>query len=301
MVIVFFSIKMEPLFRSVQQKLDRLNTVLQENIAGARLVKAFVRADHESERFEVANLDYTERNIQVMQFMSTMSPGADRLRQHRHGHCDLVPAGCESIQGGMTVGQIVAFTNYLLTTMGPLIMMTRLSNHLGQRHRLGPAGRTKCWIPTRSARQSPAPCLLPEHTQARSEFRTWSFHYNGSTDTHRAGRDQPGRRTGPDGRHPGRDRGGQDFAGQPDPALLRRPPAARCCSTGWISAPSSRIRSWRTIGIVPQETILFSGTVRDNIRYGRPDASEEEVIAAAQAAQAHDFIIELPEGYDTPD
>ena len=62
-VIIFFSIKMEPLFRIVQQKLDRLNTVLQENIAGARLVKAFVRADHEGERFETANQDLTHRNV----------------------------------------------------------------------------------------------------------------------------------------------------------------------------------------------------------------------------------------------
>ncbi len=125
-VIVFFSVKMEPLFLSVQQKLDRLNTVLQENIAGVRLVKAFVRADHESSRFEAANEDYTERNIQVMQFMSTMGPALTMFVNI--GMVMVIYAGgMQAIQGSMTVGQIVAFTNYLLTTMTPLIMMTWLS------------------------------------------------------------------------------------------------------------------------------------------------------------------------------
>jgi len=73
-VIVFFVGKMEPLFRSVQQRLDRLNNVLQENISGARVVKAFVRADFENQRFETANEGYTDHSVRVMRFMSTMSP-----------------------------------------------------------------------------------------------------------------------------------------------------------------------------------------------------------------------------------
>ena len=126
-IIVFFSIKMEPLFLSVQQKLDRLNTVLQENIAGARLVKAFVRADHESQRFEAANEDLTERNVKVMTFMSTMSPVLTFFVNI--GIVLVVYAGgLRVIQGSMTDGQIVAFINYLSTTMGPLLMMTMLAN-----------------------------------------------------------------------------------------------------------------------------------------------------------------------------
>ncbi len=73
-LIVFFIFKTEPLFRSVRQKLDRLNTILQENVAGVRLVKSFVRADFEAERFETANEAFTERSIRVMEFMATMSP-----------------------------------------------------------------------------------------------------------------------------------------------------------------------------------------------------------------------------------
>ena len=125
--IVFFVLRMEPLFRFVQVKLDRLNTILQENIAGARLVKAFVRSDHENQRFGTANEEFTSRTIQVMQFMSTMSPVLTLLVNL--GMVIVIwVGGLQAMQGELTVGQIVAFTNYLLTTMGPLTMMTLLSN-----------------------------------------------------------------------------------------------------------------------------------------------------------------------------
>ena len=106
---------MEPLFRSVQQKLDRLNTVLQENIAGARLVKAFVRADFEDQRFEAANEAFTALG-KGDAIMSSMSP---LLTMCVNIGIVIVIwiGGIQSIQGEMSIGQIVAFTNYLLTTM----------------------------------------------------------------------------------------------------------------------------------------------------------------------------------------
>ena len=126
-IIVFFVLKMEPLFHSVQQKLDRLNTVLQENTAGARLVKAFVRADFEGQRFESANEAYTDHSVRVMQIMSSMSPVLTMCVNI--GMVIVIwSGGMQSIRGELTIGQIVAFTNYLLTTMGPLTMMTMLSN-----------------------------------------------------------------------------------------------------------------------------------------------------------------------------
>ena len=126
-IIVLFVARMEPLFSSVQQRLDRLNTVLQENIAGARLVKSFVRADFEGERFEAANEEFTGRSVKVLQIMSSMSPTLTMCVNV--GMVIVIwVGGVRTIQGELTVGQIVAFTNYLLTTMTPLIMMTILSN-----------------------------------------------------------------------------------------------------------------------------------------------------------------------------
>ena len=122
-IIILFSTKMEPLFKKVQQKLDRLNTVLQENIAGARLIKAFVRSDYEGHRFGTANEDLTHENTRVMQLMSTMNP-AMTIFVNIGIVLVIWLGGLQAIHGDLTLGQIVAFTNYLLTTMGPLLLMT---------------------------------------------------------------------------------------------------------------------------------------------------------------------------------
>ena len=126
-VIIIFTSQMGPLFLTVQKKLDRLNTVLQENIAGVRLVKAFVRDDFEDERFAEANEDYTDRNIRVMRFMATLSPAMGIFVNI--GIVIVIWAGgIQSAKGGVSVGQIVAFINYLQTTMGPLGIMVMLAN-----------------------------------------------------------------------------------------------------------------------------------------------------------------------------
>jgi len=111
-ILTFFVVRMGPLFLTMQQKLDRLNTVLQENIAGVRVVKAFVRADGEAQRFELANEDFTRRNIRVMEFMSTMGPVLSACVNI--GLVAVIWAGgLQVISGRLTTGQIVAFINYL--------------------------------------------------------------------------------------------------------------------------------------------------------------------------------------------
>jgi len=143
-VIVFFVTRMGPLFMIVLKKLDRLNTVLQENISGVRLVKAFVRAEHEGERFAEVNEDYTDQNIRVMRFMATLFPMIGMLVNI--GIVIVIWAGgIQSIRGDISIGQIVAFINYLHTTMGPLGIMVMLANVVAA----GPPPRnasTKCWI-----------------------------------------------------------------------------------------------------------------------------------------------------------
>ena len=295
-VIVFFSLKMEPLFRSVQQKLDRLNTVLQENIAGVRLVKAFVRGDHESERFEAANEDFTERTVRVMQFMSTMSPVLTVFVNI--GIVIVVYAGgLQAIQGNMTVGQIVAFTNYLVTTMSPLIMMTMLSNVWA--NGMASAQRINEVLDTvPDVQDQDAAGILPNQAQARVVFKNVSFHFNGTSDgivlENINLTAEPGQTIAILG-----------ATGAGKTTLINLIPRFYDPTEGQIFIDGVDIRSIQQdsllaqVGIVPQETILFTGTVRDNIRYGHPDASEDEVVAAAKAAQAHDFITTLPNGYDT--
>ncbi len=179
-ILVVFSIKMEPLYRTVQRKLDWLNTMLQENIAGARLVKAFVRADHEEQRFAAANQEFSDRTIQVTQYMSVMAPLLTILVNI--GMVVVIWAGgMQAIQGNLTDGQIVAFTNYLLTTMGPLTMMTMLSNvwasGLASMRRVDEVLDAAPEVA--GSRRCPATAA---GLQGRVVFEQVAFHYNGASD-----------------------------------------------------------------------------------------------------------------------
>jgi ATP-binding cassette subfamily B multidrug efflux pump len=295
-IIIFFILRMEPLFRSVQIKLDRLNTVLQENIAGARLVKAFVRADFENGRFENANEDFTARTVRVMQFMSGMSPVLT-LFVNIGMVVVIWTGGLQSIEGGLTVGQIVAFTNYLLTTMGPLTLMTMLSNTWASG--FASAQRVNEVLDTVPEVEDASDAIpLPEKIEGRVQFEDVSFHYNGSTDT--AVLDGVTLTVEP----------GQTVAilgatGSGKTSLVNLIPRFYEASAGRVTLDGIDLRHLQQdslrgrIGVVPQETVLFSGSVRDNIRYGSPGASDEQVEQAARAAQAHDFITKLEFGYDT--
>jgi ATP-binding cassette subfamily B multidrug efflux pump len=295
-VIVFFIVKMEPLFRSVQQKLDRLNNVLQENIAGARLVKAFVRSDFEGQRFETANEAFTDHSVRVMRFMSSMSPALTVFVNI--GMVIVIwVGGLKSIQGGMTIGQIVAFTNYLLTTMTPLTMMTQLSqtwaNGLASARRVSEILDT---VP--EVQDAPEAAPLPEPVQGKVVFENVGFHYNGNGDEAvLKGVDLVA--------EPGQTVAILGATGSGKSTLIDLVPRFYDTSSGRVLIDGKDVRQIEEdsllahIGIVPQESILFSGTVRDNIRYGRPEATDEQVIAAAKAAQAHGFIMEMPKGYDS--
>jgi ATP-binding cassette, subfamily B, multidrug efflux pump len=259
-------------------------------------VKAFVRADRENERFEAANLDLTERNIKVMTFMSTMSPALTFLVNI--GIVAVVYAGgLQVIRGTMTDGQIVAFINYLSTTMGPLLMMTMLANTWA--NGIASAGRVNEVLDTQPEVQDiPGAILLPETAKANVLFNNVSFHYNGSSDC-----------TVLDtinlAAEPGKTIAILGATGAGKSSLINLIPRFYDPSGGGVEIDGVDIRTVQQdsllahVGIVPQETILFSGSVRDNIRYGMPGASDEEVVAAAKIAQAHDFILQLPQDYDT--
>ena len=294
-IIIFFVLKMEPLFHSVQQKLDRLNTVLQENTAGARLVKAFVRADFEGQRFERANEAYTDHSVRVMQIMSSMSPILT-LCVNIGMVIVIWSGGMQAIRGSLTTGQIVAFTNYLLTTMGPLTMMTMLSNTWASG--LASAKRINEVLDTvPEVLDSPGARALPEEAQARLVFENVCFHYHGISETVLENINlviEPGQTVAVLG-----------STGAGKSTLANLVPRFYDVTSGRILLDGADIRQIKQdallsqIGMVPQETVLFSGTIADNIRYGVPAASDEEVVAAARAAQAHDFILELSKGYET--
>jgi ATP-binding cassette subfamily B protein len=295
LLFVFVS-RMGPLFLTMQKRLDRLNNVLQENIAGVRVVKAFVRADHEARRFGEANDDFTEFNIKVMKFMSTMGPAL--------GACvniGLVTAvwagGLQSIRGDVTTGQIVAFINYLQTTLGPLMIMVMLAGTWAAG--LASAERVAEVLgAVPEVQDAPGASLLPETAQPRVVFENVGFHYNGATHA-------PVLEGLSLTAEPGQTVAILGATGAGKTSLVNLIPRFYDAASGRVLINGVDVRRVKQdsllaqVGVVPQETILFSGSVRENIRYGKPSATDEEVIAAAKAAQAHDFIQQLPSGYET--
>jgi ATP-binding cassette subfamily B protein len=295
-ILVWFIRKTEPLYHSVQEKLDRLNTVLQENIAGARVVKAFVRNDFEGQRFAGASEAFTDHSIRVMQFMSTMSPVLTACINI--GMVVVIwVGGLDAERGDLSVGQIVAFINYLLTTMIPLTMMTWLSSTwasgIASAKRLNEVLDT---VPEIQEKLNAG--LIPADTSGRIVFENVSFHYNGN-------RNEAVLEDINLVAEPGQTVAILGATGAGKSTLVNLVPRFYDVTEGRILLDDIDIRQVKQtsllsqISIVPQETILFSGTVRDNIRYGAPEADEATVVAAAQAAQAHNFILELPSGYDT--
>jgi len=296
-IIAVFSIKMGPLFLTMQQKLDKLNTVLQENIAGVRVVKAFVRARHEADRFEQANEDFTERNIRVAQLMSTLSPILN-FALNIGVVIVIYSGGLQSIRlGNLSTGQIVAFVNYLQTTVVPLMNLVNLANIWAAA--IASAGRVNEVLEAVPEVQDAADAIaLPTGSRPQVVFENVGFHYNGSTDEsvlHGINLTaEPGQMVAILG-----------ATGSGKSSLINLIPRFYDATEGRILIDGVDIRHVRQdsllaqIGIVPQETVLFSGTVKDNIRYGRPEATDEEVVAGAKAAQAHEFILDLPDGYDT--
>lgn len=295
-IIVIFIIKLSPLFLIVQKKLDAVNTVLQENISGVRVVKAFVRADHENQRFEVANDDFTEHNIKVMQWMAFLFPALMLLINI--GIVLVVwRGGLQSIEGDLSVGEIVAFTNYLLTTMMPLLIMAMLANVLAAGNASAErVNEVLSDIP--EVQDQPQASTLPPDVQGRVTFENVGFHYNGASD-------EPVLCGVNLTAEPGETVAILGATGSGKTTLINLIPRFYDVSEGCVTIDGIDVRNisqdslLAQVGVALQEAVLFSGSVRENIRYGQPEASEDEVIAAAKAAQAHDFINELPEGYDT--
>ena len=295
-LIVFFLVKQEPMFRFVQQRLDRMNAVLQENIAGIRLVKGFVRERFEEQRFDVSNDAYADESAKVMRFAALMPP-ALTLCVNAGLVVVIWAGGLESVHGRLSAGQIVAFTNYLLTTMTPLVMMTMLSNiwasGIASAKRLD---EVLSAVP--DVVDEPGARTLSVTRAPRVAFEDVTFSYSG----------QAGDAVLKNLSFVAES--GQTVAilgatGAGKSSLVKLIPRFYEVTSGRVTIDGNDVRRvtqdslLTSLGIVPQEALLFSGTVRDNVRYGQPDASDEQVQAAARAAQAHDFISELEHGYDS--
>jgi ATP-binding cassette subfamily B protein len=311
-LIWFFAVKARPLFMLVQGKLDKLNQVLQENLAGVRVVKAFVRDEHENARFDRANRELMAENIRVMQFLAVLIPSMSVLVNL--GVAGVIWfGGGAAISGNFTLGEIVASVNYMTYSLFPLIMLGSMIGPLSA----ADASAERIWEVLDSSAEvqdSPGARPLPSIT-GRVAFEDVCFSYNSSNDFSRSN-DAVATKVATTSdelvleginlvAEPGQTVAILGATGAGKSSLIHLIPRFYDVEQGRVTLDGVDVRDIpldvlrAQIGIALQETVLFSGTVCDNIRYGRPDATDEEVIAAAKAAQAHEFIMSFPQGYDT--
>ncbi len=287
--------KGQPMFTQVQTKLDRLNSVLQENLSGVRVVKAFVRQRHEAERFEAANVDLMNQAMRVNRFMMFLMPAMFVLI-NLGVLSVLYFGGLQAIQGRFTVGEILAFSNYLLSSMFPLIFLSIMAS---QSSAAVASGNRIYEVLDSTPMVQNKPGARPlGDVRGRVAFEDVCFSY---------GQDcgEPVLNNVSFAAEPGQVVALLGATGSGKSTLINLIPRFYDVNSGRVTVDGVDVRdvtieSLRThVGIALQEPILFSGTIRDNIRYGKPDASDEEVVEAAKAAQAHDFITGFPGGYDT--
>jgi ATP-binding cassette subfamily B multidrug efflux pump len=286
-----------PLFLIVQQKLAALNTIVQENLAGVKVVKAFVRERFEIDRFEDNNLDYMGQYVKVGRLMAVALPVLTILTNL--GIVAIIWLGGLSVIGGrLTVGELVAFNGYLMIGMTPLLLLSNMLTSVSQAE--ASAERVLEVQDTRPLIR-PAPSVFDGRLAGRVAFENVSFHY----DANGAGGGQPVLNGVSFGVEPGQRVALLGATGSGKSTLVNLIPRFYDVTGGRICVDGVDVRAWKPdalrsqIGTVLQQTTLFSGTVRENIAYGRPSATLEDVVAAAQAAQAHGFILAMPHGYDS--
>lgn len=295
-MIWIFSRHARPLFRKVQERLEKANMVLHENIAGVRLVRAFVRSDYEQERFADRNEALTQTSIKVNRLLAFLMPTMILILNL--GIAALLWFGGNMVLAGtLTTGQIVAFSNYLLLTMFPVLLLAMI---LPQYYAASASlDRVVEVLETKATLVYPE-TTANEITAGRVTFENVSLDYDQEEDEHvpvlqninfTAEAGQSVAILGATG-------SGKTSLVSLIPRLYD-PIEGRVLIDGVDVRELSQSELRRNIALALQNAILFSGTVAENIRFGRPEASDEDVIAAAKAAQAHDFIMEKEDGYQS--
>ena len=287
LLVIFVS----PLFQRMQTNLDNLNRVLREQISGIRVIRAFIRENHESRRFEGANEDVYSVTLRASRWMVLLFPIA--MFMVNISSVAVIWFGAFRIDSGdIQIGQMTAFLNYLIQILISVMMSTMLL-FLAPRSAVS-ADRILEVLDTEPTVAPPADPVAPQELTGVVEFRDVTFTYPGAEDPVLANLSftlTPGRTTAIIG-----------STGSGKSTLVNLIPRLYDVSGGEVLVDGVDVRRldpdalWSRIGLVPQRPYLFSGTVASNLLYGRPDATPEQMWEALQIAQAADFVEKLDGG-----
>ena len=292
--VALIAFKGLPLFKAIQKKLDRLNLVLREQLTGIRVIRSFNRGNFEKERFKEANQDLTQTAIRVNKIMAFMMPSMMLIMNFTI--IAIIGFGGLRIDAGdMQVGNMMAFIQYAMQIMFSLIMVSMIFVMLPRAS--ASAARINEVLEMKPELKNPDTPAKPNKLYGTLEFDNVSFKYPGAEEYALQGISftaKPGETTAIIG-----------GTGSGKTTLLSLIPRFYEVTEGSVKVNGVDVREMTQddlrskIGYVPQKAILFTGTIADNLRYGKEDATQEEIEHAASVAQASDFISEMENGYDS--
>ncbi len=286
-----------PLFQAMQRRLDRINQVMRETLAGVRVIRAFVRTRHEEERFAVANHDVFLAGIGVSRMFAVTIPTLTLIMNL--ATVAVMWFGAQRItSGALQIGNLTAFLQYVIQIM--FSVLTAILMFIMVPRAAVSSGRIQEVLATLPTIDDPRVANGPEPLadQGAVEFRDVSFRYPGAEDAVLAGisfRAAPGRTTAIVG-----------STGSGKTTLINLIPRLADATGGTVLVDGVDVRDqrradlWRRIGFVPQKAYLFSGTVASNLRYGDATATDAQLWAALEVAQARDFVEAMEGGLEAP-
>ncbi len=282
-----------PMFQKMQKKIDNVNRVVQENLIGMRVVKAFVREEKEKEKFNMASDELAKQGSKAAGLVVTIMP-VMMLMMNAVIVYIYYKGSLDASNGLMAVGQISVLAGYIMQVLMNIMMVSMLFLQLTRAKACG--DRVVEVLETEVDIVNPDSPYIPQAPKGEVEFKNVSFGYNDGIDilTNLSFKADAGSVVGIIG-----------STGCGKSSLVNLIPRLYDVTGGEIDIDGVNVKKYDLealrdmIGVVLQKNLLFTGSIKDNIRWGKEDATDEEVIAACKAAQAHDFIMSQPNGYDT--
>lgn len=287
--------RLRPLFRTMQERLDTVNRVLREQITGNRVIRAFVRDDYEKDRFRKANAELTDVSLGTGRMLALMFPIV--MTVVNLSSVAVVWFGAHRIDsGGMEIGALTAFLAYLMQIVMAVMMATFMFMMMPRAEVC--AERIQEVLDTRTSVVPPVEPVRELRRHGFLEVRSAGFRYPGA--------EEPVLRSIEVVARPGETTAVIGSTGSGKSTLLGLVPRLFDVTEGEVLVDGVDVRTLdpkllaRTVGLVPQKPYLFSGTVATNLRYGNPDATDEELWHALEVAQAKEFVSLLENGLDSP-